>query len=646
MVSVYKNKTNNNVTLRDYESMSRYIRLIQWGRRNPIQFIELVFGIVLMDYQKWLIAMSWTAEYVVWACSRNAGKSFLVGCFMMARNLLFPHLQTQVISEQWQTANDTFKKMEDIATNNIKTIISTNTVFIDELERTKSDSDGFSHDTKAGYRCTLQNGSSIQTIAGASRSARGKRSNMNIYDEAGFINKDTYDITEPYMAQNSEFKLGANFDADIYPKEIPNIRLYVGSASDTNSYFYAKYKEGTKQMLAGNRKYFVADINCEVPKAPTVNGKRVGALLQQSEIDRKMRENEIAAMREYYNIFDHFDLEDSVVSRSDIITNTEMVPPALSWAGRKHRYIITYDPASKRDNAPVLVTEIYKNAEGKPCGRFIHMENLVVTYGDGSKRPMRLDEQVKRLWELIYEYNGRDKVAPYENIKVLIDNGVGGQAPALVQELCKDWVDRDGHTHPGIYDENNQDSVRWAENYRNCKPECLMVLEPRAERNNMFEAAKLLVPSGGIKFPPPCPKYDTLVLDDGTERRLTRDEMNSLIQMDLMKEEMISMVRLKSPSGNITYQLPPEKKRKMNDDRNYTAVMSCWYVRKLRDEEDFGDVSGITTERWMNATKGDTTPAADAAWTSMLSGSGGIQSNPHRKVSPFQGSSPFVVGDN
>lgn len=646
MVSVYKNKTNNNVTLRDYESMSRYIRLIQWGRRNPIQFIELVFGIVLMDYQKWLIAMSWTAEYVVWACSRNAGKSFLVGCFMMARNLLFPHLQTQIISEQWQTANDTFKKMEDIATNNIKTIISTNTVFIDELERTKSDSDGFSHDTKAGYKCTLQNGSSIQTIAGASRSARGKRSNMNIYDEAGFINKDTYDITEPYMAQNSEFKLGANFDADIYPKEIPNIRLYVGSASDTNSYFYAKYKEGTKQMLAGNRKYFVADINCEVPKAPTVNGKRVGALLQQSEIDRKMRENEIAAMREYYNIFDHFDLEDSVVSRSDIITNTEMVPPALSWGGKKHRYIITYDPASKRDNAPVLVTEIYKNAEGKPCGRFIHMENLVVTYGDGSKRPMRLDEQVKRLWELIYEYNGRDKVAPYENIKVLIDNGVGGQAPALVQELCKDWVDRDGHTHPGIYDENNQDSVRWAENYRNCKPECLMVLEPRAERNNMFEAAKLLVPSGGIKFPPPCPKYDTLVLDDGTERRLTRDEMNSLIQMDLMKEEMISMVRIKSPSGNITYQLPPEKKRKMNDDRNYTAVMSCWYVRKLRDEEDFGDVSGITTERWMNATKGDTTPAADAAWTSMLSGSGGIQSNPHRKVSPFQGSSPFVVGDN
>lgn len=193
MISVYKNKTNNNLTIRDYETMVKYIRLIQWGRRNPVQFIELVLGIVLMDYQKWLIASSWTAEYVVWACSRNAGKSFLVSCFVMARNLLFPRLQTQIISEQWQTANDTFKKMEDIATNNIKTIISTNTVFIDELEKTKSDSDGFAHDTKAGYKCVLQNGSSIQAIAGASRSARGRRSNMNIYDEAGFINKDTYD---------------------------------------------------------------------------------------------------------------------------------------------------------------------------------------------------------------------------------------------------------------------------------------------------------------------------------------------------------------------------------------------------------------------------------------------------------------------
>ena len=132
------------------------------------------------------------------------------------------------------------------------------------------------------------------------------------------------------MAQNSEFKLGGSFDPEVYPVEIPNIRLYIGSASDTNSYFYSKYKEGTKQMLIGNNKYFVADISCDIPKSPTVNGKQVKPLLKQEEIDRKMRENEIAALREYMNIFVHFDLEDCVISRSDIITHTETFVPVLS----------------------------------------------------------------------------------------------------------------------------------------------------------------------------------------------------------------------------------------------------------------------------------------------------------------------------
>ena len=641
MISVYQGKTNNNVTLRDYESMSRYIKLIQWGRKNPVQFIEWVLGIALMDYQKWLIASSWTKSVVVWACSRNAGKSFLVACFVMARSLLFPHLTTQIISEQWQTANDTFKKLEDIATNNIKSIISHNTVFVDELDRSTSSSDGFIHDAKTGHKCTLLNHSAITTIAGKSRSARGRRSNLNIYDEAGFITKETFDITEPYTAQESDFKLGADFDGSIYPREIPNMLFYVGSASDTNSAFYALYKEGTKQMLAGNNTFFVADINCEVPKHPTVNGHKVAPLLKQATIDKKMRENEIVAMREYYNIFDHFDLEDSVVSRSDILANTEVIPPGLSWGGKKHKYIITFDPAAKRDNSPVLITEIFKDDQDQYCARFIHMENFIVTYADGSKRPMRLDEQVKRFWELIYEYNGRDKVPAYENVKVIIDLGVGGQAPALIQELCKDWVDAQGRTHHGIYDENNEDSVHWAESYPNAIPGVLIGVEPRAHRNDMFEAAKILVPAGAIKFPPPCPKYDTLVYDDGTEKKLCKAELNSLIQMDLMKEEMIAMTRFKSPSGNITYKLPPEKERKMHDDRNYAAVMACWYVKQLRDEMDFGEGSSVCNDRWVNATTKQTaTDTADTQWGGLISG-GHIVGKGHQS-SPFQGKSPFM----
>lgn len=636
MISVYKQKTNNQLTNRDYESMKKYIKLIQWGRKNPVQFIELVLGITLMDYQKWLIAQSWTKEYVVWAMSRNAGKTFLVGCFLMARNLLFPKLQTQIISENWVTANDTFAKMRNIAQNNIKTIVSSNTVFIDELYKTKSDSDGFITDFKSGSRCELNNGSKINCIAGSSRAARGRRSNVNVYDEAGFISQDTFDVTEPYMSQTAEFKLGSTFDADVYPLDIPNIRLYIGSASDTNSNFYAKYKDGTKQMLAGNDKYFVADATCEVPMHPTVNGKPVPPLLSQSEVDRKMRENEIAANREYYNIFDHFDLEDCVVSRSDIFSNTETFVPQLSWGGKKHKYIIAYDPASKNDNAPVLVMEICKNEDKQIYGRCVHMENLVVTYGDGSKRPMRVDEQVQRLREMIYEYNGRNNIAPYENVTVLLDGGSGGQASAITQELAKDWKDSQGNIHPGIYDENNEFCVRWAESYRNCIKGCLKVVEPRKYRNALFEAAKLLVPQGLIKFAPQCPKYDTLVLDDGTERKLSKAEQSSLIQMDLMKEEVISMVRIKSAgTGNITYQLPPEKRSKMHDDRNYVFVLACWQIRNLREDETFGDGVQLDYNCFFNK---NTKTDANDPWTKAVRG---IKTSTNKKSSPFQGRSPF-----
>ena len=142
---------------------------------------------------------------------------------------------------------------------------------------------------------------------------------------------------------------------------------------------------------------------------------------------------------------------------------------------------------------------------------------------------MRVDEQVQRIREMLYEYNGRGTAAPYENVVLLLDAGSGGQASAIAQELCKDWKDSQGQTHPGIYDEDHDFSRRWAENYPHAVSGCLKFIEPRKFRNSLFEAAKVLVPLGAIKFSPPCPKHDILVFDDGTERKLSKAEMASLI---------------------------------------------------------------------------------------------------------------------
>lgn len=637
MLSVYSRQPENNVTVRDYESMKKYIKLIQWGRKHPVQFIEQIMQIPLMDYQKWLISCTWNSEYAVWVCSRNSGKSFLANVLIQARALLFPKLQIHILSAVSRNALETFTTGENIIKNNVKSLIRSNTVVFDELEKTKADSDGFLHDIKKGYRYAIMNGSSVTAVVGGVKTIVGKRSNMLVYDESGIIPQELYDLSEPFATQSSAFKIGASFDSDVYPQEVPNLRLYIGSATDTNSYFYSKYKEGCKQMLAGNSKYFVADLNCEIPLHPTMNGKPMAPLLTQEEINRKMRENEIMGMREYYNIFDHFDLEDAVVSRSDIFTNTEVFVPSLTWGGKKHRYVITYDPASKNDNAPVLVMDLFKDERNQWCGRCVHMENLVVTYKDGSKRPMKLEEQVQRLREMIFEYNGRENTPPYEHVTVLIDAGMAGQAPFIAQELCKDWVDIKGNKHPGLYDETNESMVRWAEAYPHAIPGCIRLVEPRKYRNAMFESGKALVPMGCIKFSPECPKNDILVLDDGTNRKLAKAEIASLVQMDLMKEEVVAMVRTKTNNGNITFQLPVEKRNKMHDDRAYAFFMAAWWLYQIRTDETLGESMSIDYSIFF----GNTSHNHDQSNNLWLSGLHGIHKNENKSGTPFKGKSPF-----
>ena len=646
MISVYNQQPDNNMTVRDEESIKPYVDLIQWGRQNPVQFIENILEIHLMDYQKYIISMSWIAEWAVWVCSRNAGKSFLAGVFLQAKALLYPKSQIQILSAVSRQANETFGTLENIAKHQVKSLISNNSVFCDEVYVEKADTSGWTHNEKKGHQVKLLNGSWIRSVNGSTKTVVGKRANVMLYDEAGIISREFFNLTEPFAAQSSGFKTGSNYDPDVYPKEAPNCRVYIGSATDTNSMFYEKYREAFKRMLIGDTRYFAVDLDCEVPLHPTMNGKPVPPLLTQEEIDRKMRENEIAANREYHNIFDRFDLEDCVVSRADVFSNTQSYLPHIKWGGKKHRYVISYDPAAKVDNAPVLVTEVFKGDDGCWKGKFVHMENLVVTYGDGSKRPMRIEEQVDRLRQMIYEYNGRDQVAPYENVTLLLDAGSGGQGSAIAQYICQDWVDANGVKHPGLYDENSEYMRLWAEKYPHAVSGHMLFLEPSKYRTAMFEATKNLVGSGHIVFPPSCPKTDILVVstndsEEGEEKRLSRAEMASLIQMDLMKEEMIAIARFKSPKGVISYGLPPDKARKMHDDRNYCAIMACWFVDHIRQDEEFGDTP---EQDYMNkfihggnSNKQSTYTQKDG-WSDMFAN---VKGSTHRKGSPFGGKNPF-----
>lgn len=654
MISAFAHDIDNGITIRDEESIKKYIDLIQWGRAHPVQFVEQILEIPLMDYQKYILSMSWTAEYGVWVCSRNAGKSFLIGVISQARALLYPKSKILLLSSVSRQADETFQTMEDIATNKVKTLLTNNTVFNDEVFVNFSNSSGYIHDPKKGSKVTLLNGSYINAVTGTEKTVRGKRSNVNIYDEAGSISREFFDVTEPFCTQSSDFKLGAQYSLDIYPREIPNLRLYVGSASDTSTLFWDKYCEAFKQMLIGNEKYFVVDLNCEIPLAPTMNGKPIKPLLSRDEVERKMRENELTAMREYYNIFDDFNEEDSVVSRVDIYSNTENYVPELGYyedpeTKGPEKYIITYDPSSRNDNAPVLITKIFKQkdektGEMKYCGRFVNLINLVKRFSDGSKKPMVIEEQVQKLREIIYEYNGRSKFPLYDNVTVLLDGGIGGQSSAIMQELVKPWKYKGiGPTLPGFCDEESEFMVAWAENFPTAVTGCLRVLEPRKYRSAFFEAARVMISSGNMKFPPVCPKTSKFVLDSGEEKTLTSEEMASLIQMDLMKEEMVAMVRTKNKtSGTFSYGLPTGKIT-MHDDRNFVAIMACWQIQQLNVEEVFGNDEELDYMGSFINSKDDNNQKVEkkkekSPWDVMMGGSSQRKNNSR---SPFSGKNPF-----
>lgn len=113
----------------------------------------------------------------------------------------------------------------------------------------------------------------------------------------------------------------------------------------------------------------------------------------------------------------------------------------------------------------------------------------------------------------------------------------------------------------------------------------MKLVDPRAHRNEIFDAAEKMVKLGVVTFPADWDGKDELVriLDDGTEDRytLSPDERVALGQIELLKTEIITMCKTSS-NGNISYNFPPDKRNTMHDDRAFMFGLLCWYLAVLR----------------------------------------------------------------
>lgn len=625
--TIFVKPTEEIISQRKMEGMQKLSEIKQWGLRNPTKFMERFIGVDLLDVQTYTFMNSWDKMYALWLCTRNYGKSTLLALYYMTRGMLLNNCRCYICAGTSDQSIETFEKIVSIAKNEIESFTGLTDVFRNEVVVNMTNNDGFIRNP-AGFTYRLYNGSFVKTLNSNVNAKRGKRAEAVCFDESGFLDEEVFQVIEPYTAQDKNFKMGGSVNVTTLPRELPNQLLYTSSASTTDSYFYKKYKEYSKAMIWGSKDHFVADINCEIMFNATYRGKIYPAsLLTKEKVDNAMRENKEKALREYYNIFTSDGGADAIFKRSMIVKNSTIRPPIMFNDTKDRLFALAYDPARSMDNSFVLVGEYYKDSSDNWRMRIANGINFM-DLSKKNKTPMRTPEQVKKLKQLILDYNG-DGVDDYTNISnIFIDAGSGGAGVNIADYLMEDWYE-EGHEgeqkylHRGLIDK--EQSSDYVKKFPNAVDK-IKLLPPTMYKSIIYEAAIEMMRLDLIDFTAEydnkgyltmldidekematakkdlIAKYkdksmskgelDRLVEEELQERnlastkiyKLSPDEELGLVQIDSLKEEMVNMVRKKRESGKDGFELSTEKQNKLHDDRSYCFSMLCYGLSELRRE--------------------------------------------------------------
>ncbi len=576
--------TEKMMSERKKEGYLKLAQIVQWGLKYPVKFVDRFLGIELLDYQKYVFMNSWVTPFCVWCQCRDSGKSTLGAPFVMTKSLLIPNFQAYLLASDGSQSKELFQKIEKITKKEISSFTGLTDVFHNELVKNTANTDGFTHNPNS-FEYKIYNGSKVNTLNSIPDNLRSKRSNCNFYDEAGYIPDELFVATEPFTAQNSNFSLGGDIDVMTRSKQFPNQLIYASSASSIDTYFFKKYRDFSKRMFLGDKRYFVADIKDEIVMKATYNGKLYPvALLTQEVIDNAIRENPERANREYKNIFSKEGGDNQIIKRATIIRNSKVRKPIMynDYGGN---FILAYDPARSFDNSVCMIGEIYLD------DNVGYKMNIVggVSFADIAKKkktPMRTPEQIELLKQILLDYNGQ--TADYENIGgLMIDAGAGGAGVNIADYLMEDWHDKNGNLHRGLIDYIE------SEDYKSKFPNAvnkLKLLSPQKYKKILFDALIEMMSLDLISFTESYNGKGYLMINEDEEHpekepkvyNLSFEEEMYLINNDLAKEELVSMYRFDGTNGNYRYDLSPEKANKINDDRAYCIAMLSWYLQELR----------------------------------------------------------------
>lgn len=452
-----------------------------------------------------------------------------------------------------------------------------------------------------------------------------------IFDESGFLSDEMCNVYSAFAVVNKSMKTGKDASGKsidpirqrCIPTGLPYQKIYISSASSTDTQFYRYYREFSKKQIMGDPNYRVLHIDCEQAFKPTIRGELISPLLSRSQVDAEMRVNPEKARREYYCQFTTDAGADAIIKRGVITRNEETRKPLLHNDTGDKKFVIAYDPARSRDNSIILVGELYdeENVDGnlETKMRLVNCINLI-DVGKKIKSPMQTPDQIKYLKKVILDYNaGADA---YGNIAgIYIDAGSGGGGVNVADYLMEDWVDEAGITHRGLIDKEY--SAEYVKKFPNAVDK-VHLMSPTKYKSEMYEAMIELLNQDKIKFTSQYDNKGYLTVFDIDEEVLKKEKAKivselkkkklsdkefeekldeemlkvqsvktrmikldwldeiALSNLDALKEELVNMVRKRRDSGKDSFELTPEKAHTLHDDRSYTCCMLSYALMQER----------------------------------------------------------------
>lgn len=618
------------LSTRKIEALLAIAEMQKYFQCNPLKWIDLMYNVEMLDSQALAIQRTWICQNSLILATRGWGKSTVIDLEGMSKDSLFCNNWTYIASGTGSQAQNTFMTLEKLANDNIDTFAgSTGKLFKNEIVIKAASGDGFSHNPD-GFNYTLYNGSYRQTLNSNVDSRRGYRGSV-IFDESGFLSDEMMNVYGAFAIVNKDLKTGKDSSGRsidpirqrTFATDIPNQKIYISSASSTDTKFYRLYREFAKKQIIGDPDYCVLHIDCELAFSPTLRGEVITPLLSRKTVENEMRTNPEKARREYYCQFTTEAGANAIIRRGTIVRNEEVRKPLLYNDTGDKKFVIAYDPARTRDNSVISVGEIYDyvNSNGSidKRMRLVNVINLI-DVGKKIKSPMRTPEQIAYLKKIILAYNGGADA--YGNIiGIYIDAGSGGGGVNIADYLMPDWTDESGTTHRGLIDKEY--SADYAKQFPNAVDK-VHLISPTGYKSIIYESMIELINQDKISFTASYDNKDHLTIFDIDEKKLNKEkqrikdslkkenldedelerrikeELNktetvktkmiklswedkiALTNIDSLKEELVNMVRKKRDSRKDSFELTPEKANKLHDDRAYTMAMLSYALAEER----------------------------------------------------------------